>query len=177
MTAPRRDLEARTLNLYVAGDDGDALVVNAGGVDVFTVDSDGALTVTGPVATGGALTAYTPDTGITLGTGGTITGAYQVIGDMMDLYVAVDLGTSFSLPATPSIDLPRGWVTSAPTFLNGWYLDSGVPGPLIAYADVYAATLPLYSTAGAKIAATVPITWTASDFIYLAGRFQAEPGL
>lgn len=171
MTAPRRDLEARTLNLYVAGDDGDALVVNAGGVDVFTVDSDGALTVTGPVATGGTLTTYTPTADLDPGAG-TITGKYQLIGDMMDLFIKVDLGAGFDLTYT-NVRLPPGWRVANDTHLPAWYTDAGVPGPLIAFITAVVGNgFDLYTTAGAAVGATAPITWTADDNIYITGRFQ-----
>jgi hypothetical protein len=61
-------------------------------------------------------TAWTPTTsGLTLGTGGTITGAYNRVGKRVEFYLRIVLGTSPAYTATTTFSVPTGTPAMAPT--------------------------------------------------------------
>ncbi len=125
-----------------------------------------------------AWTAYTPTTtGITLGTGGTATGAYLRMGKTIFARVLITLGTGGVLTGTPTIALP------APTHAA---LPARFPVGLVTLRDSspvthrgYHAYLITTSTFGAMDeggntpTATVPWTWAADDQISASLTYEA----
>jgi hypothetical protein len=127
-------------------------------------------------------TTYTPTHNITLGTGGTLTASYQLIGKMMRVRIKVVLGVSPTMPTNPSFTIPSGY-TMART--SGWLdgmvdLQQTSAGAFLGMCQAYSGTqfyARALSASGsyvslAAITATVPFTWATNNILELDVMFE-----
>ena len=129
----------------------------------------------------GAWVAYTPTlTNFTLGSGGTSSFYYQVIGKQVNVRGRITLGTGGSLSGIPSFTLPVNCVLSnqfwnanvrlldfgTETYLGQVSLSTtGAQVNCIGAAGTYATSL--------SVNATRPMTWTASDQMDISFSYEA----
>lgn len=127
-------------------------------------------------------TAYTPSwTAVTsnpaLGNG-TLTGAYQQVGDIVFIQIVLTTGSTstygsgpylFSLPVTPEID----WAIPGVSFDSS----AGSRFPCVCVITTAAATgnnmrISTDVGAGTSIGSTVPFTWATGDKLSLSGFYR-----
>lgn len=151
----------------------------------LTPKGTGVLKVGGNTLNTGVWTTYTPTlTGITLGTGGTISGQYAILGKTVHYSIKMVLGTSGLLTGAPTFSLP--------TSSAAWYAYDHVLGTAnakdVSAATFYAliATWVSASVVGLREliasgtylthdqpSATSPFTWAATDIVSIDGSYQA----
>lgn len=143
------------------------------------------LTTAGDI--GGAWLAYTPTfVSITVGAGGTVSGAYTKIGKTIHFWAYFKFGTgsavggaSVSLPITSvspvSANKPIGTVTyfdnSAGSVYDGPLLHTNTTTALLRTHVITAAAVTYLRSDG--ISSTTPITWATDDTIILQGTYDA----
>ena len=127
--------------------------------------------------------AYTPTlSGVTVGTGGIVTGSYHRSDGFVDFNAYVYLGSSgFSVASAPVIGLPFAY-SSGREFevLTCLLYDNSTGGRYQAWVNANSTTtvaITCINTAGsyaiyAAITSTTPFTWAANDAIVLAGRYR-----
>lgn len=124
-----------------------------------------------------AWTAYTPTTaGVTLGTGGTITGAYMQVGKTIHYRVTMTLGTGGLLTGTGFIGLPVTAVTRTSRTPMGAAVcfDSSANAYFMRHAGWDTASrVHFIDDAGALVAAAAPFTWAISDKLEVSGTYEA----
>ncbi len=128
----------------------------------------------------GAWTSFTPTLGnLTVGSGGSITGAYIQLGKTVHFRIRVIMGNSPTVGAvnfTLPITMKDATVMNATVF----YTDSGSGFPF-GFCDVVKSSLHyLYalntggSWGGANyLGSTTPMTWAVNDEIQIAGTYEA----
>jgi hypothetical protein len=127
-------------------------------------------------------TTYTPTHNITLGSGGTLTASYQVIGKQMRVRIKVVLGASPTMPTNPSFTIPTGYTMVRTT---GWLdgivdMQQSAAGAYLGAAQIQNSTTffaRCLSASGAyvqlaAITATVPFTWAISNTIEIDVMFE-----
>jgi hypothetical protein len=125
-----------------------------------------------------AWTAYTPTTGITLGTGGTKSGAFRVehtgaTGYVMDLKFSVTIGSSGHSLATPTFELPATYTATVSAAVFGHLDDGGAAWlPIFGVIEAASNSVALKAIAGTALSNSVPITWASGDKLYIQSRLQ-----
>jgi hypothetical protein len=125
-------------------------------------------------------TAYTPTlTGITLGTGGTMTARYTKIGKTVHGYVNITFGTSFTLTDL-NISLPLAKQATTTYVQQAWTLTSTGAGdwPAIPRFETVNVAAAYVMNASAtyvnpnNVTSTIPFTWKATDKILVAFTYE-----
>jgi hypothetical protein len=164
------------------------LPVKAAGSDITTGTDDAKFLTSKALADaavgkiGAAWTAFTPTwTNLTVGAGGTNTGAYTQIGKTVFFRVLFQFGTGSAVGTSPTLTLPvstasYGAITTMIGTVN--LIDAGV-GYFNGSID-NAGLITYLSTTGVTnlgryqgITATAPWTWTTNDGITIEGCYQA----
>lgn len=127
-------------------------------------------------------TTYTPTHNITLGSGGTITASYQVVGKQMRVRIKVTLGASPTMPTNPSFTVPSGYTIVRTTgFMDGIVdMQQSASGAYLGVAQAYSST-QFYARALnsgvaylqlAAVSATVPFTWAINNTLEIDVMFE-----
>lgn len=127
-------------------------------------------------------TTYTPTHNITLGSGGTLTASYQVIGKQMRVRIKVALGASPGMPTNPSFTIPSGYTMVRTT---GWLdgivdAQQSAAGAYLGAAQIQNSTTffaRILSASGAyvqlaAISTTTPFTWAISNTLEIDVMFE-----
>lgn len=122
---------------------------------------------------------YSPShSGITLGTGGTLTARYQRVGKTIDVFIQFTFGTGSSMGTSPTINLPvnaleSDWVCPGRAFdasASNYYNVSGLGNA----TQIGVRTEPTVAGgAMTTVTATSPFTWASGDTLTLCGRYEA----
>jgi len=130
----------------------------------------------------GVWTTFTPSfTGVTVGNG-TLIARYRKVGKTVDVYVKLTLGSTSSLNASLNyFALPFNLAYGSDGLTVKGGLNDASPVTLINAAsefngnNVILATLNTSGTYGtnSRITATLPFTWTTSDFFWYQVRYEA----
>lgn len=149
-------------------------------LDVWSVLASIRDTIQGVEATVAALgtwQTYTPtSSGLTLGTGGTLTGRYTKVGRMVTCNVQVVLGTGGLLSSTITLGVPvsartgYNMSTYSANAVGGWGgNDSSATGNPARYGGRVSLDsvdrVRLWGWAGEAVSAAFPWTWAANDVI------------
>jgi hypothetical protein len=119
----------------------------------------------------GGWTSYTPSfTNLTVGNG-TLVGRYQQIGKIVNVYVALRLGSTSSVGSSPYFDLPIAQGRNTQNYIyTGAILDAGtadILGCVVLQSGgaAYICFVNTASTSGSisYASATTPMTWTTND--------------
>jgi hypothetical protein len=128
-----------------------------------------------------AWTAYTASTAnITLGTGGTAAGRYLQVGKSIKFWTKVTLGTGGLFTSVPSLSLPVAPAASlTPHFkavafdasASAWFeaMSLGLTGSALNNWGVHNSAASSY----VQLNAASPMTWAASDYLYVFGVYEA----
>lgn len=148
--------------------------------DTYTqaaADAKFATTVNFPA---GAWTSFTPTLGnLTVGSGGSITGAYIQLGKTVHFRIRAVMGTS---PTVGAVNFTLPITMKDATIMNAsvFYIDSGTGFPfgfcdLIKSSPFYLYALNASGTYGGAnyLSSTVPMTWAVNDEIQIAGTYEA----
>jgi len=127
----------------------------------------------------GAWTAFTPSwTNLTVGSG-TNVGAYCQIGKIVHFRVKFTYGAGSAVGSSPYFALPVTAKVANGVNFTTWYLDANV-GYYQGFADISAANMVLHALVASgtylgstACTATVPFTWTSTDFIQISGTYEA----
>ena len=127
-------------------------------------------------------TTYTPTHNITLGSGGTLTASYQVIGKQMRVRIKVVLGASPGMPTNPSFTIPTGYTFVRTT---GWLdgivdAQQSAAGAYLGAAQIQTSTTffaRILSASGSyvqltTISPTTPFTWAISNTLEIDVMFE-----
>jgi hypothetical protein len=124
----------------------------------------------------GVPAAYVPTmTGVTLGTGGTLVGLFQVVGKAVDFKLTATLGTGGVLTANPAFGLPVPR-PATPREAIGLAFLTDASGPAYRLFTVWSAAATAVSIAdqsAAGLSPTVPWTWAVGDILTITGRYFA----
>lgn len=123
--------------------------------------------------------AYTPTaSGVTLGTGGTLSGRYQQIGKTINFSIDLVLGTGGALTANPGFTVPGARASLAlrdvvgQAFLHDESANANRLLPV--YFGTAGSTVNIADSSGSTVVnATLPWTWAQSDTIKLRGSYEA----
>ena len=128
----------------------------------------------------GANIAYTPTlTNITLGSGGTCTGYYTRVSDMVICTISLTLGTGFSITGAIQLSLPIAWASTARVQTTGRGNPASTSYVLTATAVTSTQNIQLYAqgSSGAYVtynatSSTVPNTWAAGNSINVIVTYE-----
>jgi hypothetical protein len=131
-----------------------------------------------------AWTSYTPTlTNITLGTGGTVVGAYLQIGKTIKFRFLLTLGTGGALTGAAQFTIPVAALAAlgGSNFPvgNSSLRDSSASATvyggcrMVAAANAVAPTYNATATTSSDCTATLPWTWAVGDTIWVAGEYEA----
>lgn len=131
-------------------------------------------------AIGDPWTSYTPTTtNITLGTGGTATGAYVEAGKLIHFRVKVVLGTGGALTGSPTVTLPVAasgtrTVNAVVTMFNT-SAASGTATKIGAASNSSTTVLLVRDDASAVLGASSPFgeAWASGDELLITGTYEA----
>jgi hypothetical protein len=126
----------------------------------------------------GDWTSFTPTfSGITIGNG-TLTGKYNKIGKVMNVYVRLTFGSTTSITGTVILTIPGSGFPAIGTTCNIIYEDAGI-GFYIGNAVIYSGSAYLGSVRSSTtfaqhegLTATTPMTWTNSDGIIFNASYE-----
>lgn len=133
----------------------------------------------------GTWTTYNPSmTGWVIGTGGSVNGAYREVNELVEFYILAILGTSPTTTGEPEFSLPSAFDST----LGGLFLRSsvysmvydadGATYPGRAYTNGSDKIRPMYKSVSGSIvrnavlSATAPITFVATDRVYIWGSYK-----
>jgi hypothetical protein len=128
----------------------------------------------------GAWTSFTPTLGnLTVGSGGSITGAYIQLGKTVHFRIRAVMGTS---PTVGAVNFTLPITMKDSTIMNAsvFFVDFGSGFPLAMCDLIKSGVHYLYAVnasgtwAGAGyLGSTTPITWAVNDEIQIAGTYEA----
>lgn len=122
---------------------------------------------------------YTPSFNFTLGTGGTRTGRYTLLGKLCYFWARIKLGTGFNLGGGPELGVPftARTNTGLGLTLSGNFLDVGAANySATVFMPSSANSVSLWVPAGnggfAAVSYTAPFTWVAGDELVASGFYE-----
>lgn len=128
-----------------------------------------------------AFTAYTPTlSNVTLGNG-TLVGAFYQIGRLTNFRVRLTFGSTTSVSGSIGFSLPATAASSSVGTLYGFITDASPAATYPAFVSLSSTTVATVSAINAAgtyavttaTSATIPITFTTSDQVAIAGKFEA----
>lgn len=141
-------------------------------------DKDGTIALTSDIPnTNGAWTTFTPSfTGLTVGSGGTITGRYKLINDKtVAMAIVITLGSSPSVTSTVQLTYPTELtpVDNRSVIQDVTYRDTssglGFQGKLYFRQLVYET-----GSSFAAVTSTVPFAWAVNDTIHINLLYETQ---
>ena len=128
----------------------------------------------------GTWQAYTPTVAnLTLGTGGTVTGRYTLIGKTAHFTAVVTFGTGVTTTGGVIVSLPLN-AAGGQRSLNGWIRPAGSsvyplsPWSASGFTNVTLTYLNITTGGMTNLVVNTPATWAAGGLIYVTGTYEAS---